>query len=203
MILAHRPDDSLGYLLFHTLPLQASKGKSSHELIDLAIQQLEQANFPDILKQVVRLSSPANLLSRQHYIHRASLSHLIRFPSTACLHPESNVAAPPAWRVERVVLVGDAAHGMPAFMGQGANQGLEDALVIATLIAKIRDQHDWDDVQAIDQAFVTYEQFRRPMMDYIQKVTLELYDQSDEARQEYEQRVYRRDVDRLLEAWLN
>ena len=202
MILAHSPDDSLRYLLFHTLPLQASKGKLGQELIDLAIQQLEQANFPHILKQLVRLSSPANLLSRQHYIHRASLSKLIQFPSTACLHPESDVATPPAWRTERVVLVGDAAHGMPAFMGQGANQGLEDALVIATLIAKIKEQHDWDDVQAIDRAFETYEQFRRPIMAYIQKVTLELYDQSDEARQEYEQRVYHRDVDQLLGAWL-
>ena len=197
MFLVHRPDDSLGYLLYHALPLQASS-KSGHELIDLAIQQLEQANFPNILKQVVRLSSPANLLSRQHYIHRASLSKLIRFPSTACLHPESDVATPPAWRAERVVLVGDAAHGMPPYMGQGANQGLEDALVIATSVAKIRDRHDWDDVQAIDRAFETYEQFRRPMMTYIQKVTLDLYDQSDDARQEYEQRVYRRDVDQLL-----
>ena len=80
---------------------------------------------------------------------------------------------------------------------------MEDALVIATLIAQIKDQHDWDDVQAIDRAFETYEQFRRPLMAYVQKVTLELYDQSDEARQEYEQRVYRRDVDQLLRDWLN
>jgi 2-polyprenyl-6-methoxyphenol hydroxylase-like FAD-dependent oxidoreductase len=40
----------------------------------------------------------------------------------------------------RVVLIGDAAHGMPPFMAQGGSLALEDALVLANLL---QNEEDW------------------------------------------------------------
>lgn len=174
---------------------------SASKLIDVAVQELEQADFPDSLKQVVRLTNSANLISRPYYIHRATLSEEICFPSTACLHGQDDALfMPPPWSKGRVVLVCDAAHGMPPFMAQGANQGLEDALAIATAISKISSGQDWDNTHAIESALEDHERLRRPFMAYIQKVTLEQFVRSAEEQFEYEKRVYRRNFDQVLEA---
>jgi 2-polyprenyl-6-methoxyphenol hydroxylase-like FAD-dependent oxidoreductase len=39
------------------------------------------------------------------------------------------------WGVERVTLIGDAAHAMTNALGQGANQAIEDAVVLARCVA--------------------------------------------------------------------
>ena len=106
----------------------------------------------------------------------------------------------PPWSKGRVVLVGDAAHGMPPFKAQGANQGLEDALEIAVAISKINSGQDWDNLQAIESALENYERIRRPFMAYIQKVTLEQFVRSAEEQFEYEKRVYHRNFDQMIEA---
>jgi 2-polyprenyl-6-methoxyphenol hydroxylase-like FAD-dependent oxidoreductase len=99
--------------------------------------------------------------------------------------------------------VGDAAHGMPPFIAQGANQGLEDALAVTTLIAKIAQENNWHDIQAITQAFEKYEQLRRPLMVRIQQATLKRVSYSSEKeRQEYNQQVYCRNFDQVIEALL-
>lgn len=82
------------------------------------------------------------------------------------------------------------------------NQGLEDALVIATLISRISEQQDWNDSQAIDRAFEIYERLRRPMIARVQKATIERFDSSEATRQDYEQQVYHRNIDQELEASL-
>jgi 2-polyprenyl-6-methoxyphenol hydroxylase-like FAD-dependent oxidoreductase len=102
-----------------------------------------------------------------------------------------------------VVLVGDAAHGMPPFMAQGANQGLEDALTVVTLIAKIAQENHWDNTQALAQAFEKYEQLRRPLMVHIQQATLKpMSYRSEQERQEYNQQVYCRNFEQVIEALL-
>ncbi len=192
-----------GYLLHLALPLSSLKEDDSN-LLDLALQALERANFSDCFKKLVRLSPRENLKHRPYYIHRSNLSDSLPFPSTAVLNAVENNFAEmqPAWSLGRVVLTGDAAHGMPPFKAQGANQGLEDAMAIVTTIAEIRDQNNWNNAPALRQAFEKYERLRRPFIARIQKFTLEQADWSDEEWQKYGEEVYQRDFERMLEALL-
>ncbi|AFZ21614.1 FAD-dependent oxidoreductase [Allocoleopsis franciscana] len=204
IILFHRPSGQVGYLIHLPLPVESLQGKSSRSLIDLAVQELEKANFPNVLKQLVRLSSPDNMLQRPYYIHRATVSDAIPLPRTANPHAKDHsVTLQTPWSNGRVVLVGDAAHGMPPFMAQGANQGLEDALAVVTLIAKIAQENNWDNTQALTQAFEKYEQLRRPFMVRIQQATLKpMSYRSEKDRQEYNQQVYCRNFEQVIEALL-
>ncbi|NUP19750.1 MAG: FAD-dependent monooxygenase [Streptomyces sp.] len=59
------------------------------------------------------------------------------------------------WSAGRVTLLGDAAHAMLPHHGQGANQSLEDAVVLAHLLGDA-------DVHEVDAALRTYERLRRP-----------------------------------------
>jgi len=171
----------IGYLLHLSIPLL--QDKSGRDLLDLVLLELEKANYPNTLKELVRLSPPENVLHRPYYLH----------PAAIC---DRNL---PAWSRGRVVLVGDAAHGMPPFMAQGANQGLEDAMVITTLITNIAKKNNWDDHEAIASAFEKYERLRRPWIEYIQQATLTQFpNSSDQARQEYNQKVFTRDFDQII-----
>jgi salicylate hydroxylase len=61
----------------------------------------------------------------------------------------------PRWTDGRLTLLGDAAHPMLPHVGQGANQAIEDAVALATLLG---------DVDSADapQALLRYESLRRP-----------------------------------------
>jgi 2-polyprenyl-6-methoxyphenol hydroxylase-like FAD-dependent oxidoreductase len=199
MILFHRPNGPVGYVIHHALPLNILQGKSGKTLIDIAVPALEKAGFPDVLKQLVSLSTPANMQQRPYYIHRASVADSLQLPSTAFDTEDNRVKIQPPWSSGRVVLVGDAAHGMPPFMAQGANQGLEDALVITTLIANIAREKSWDDTQAINQAFEKYEHFRHPLIIRVQQATLQQLSQSRKKEwQEYSDLVFRREFEQML-----
>ncbi|MBN3952162.1 MAG: FAD-dependent monooxygenase [Nostoc sp. NMS7] len=201
MILFRRSIGELRYVIHLALPLDLLQEKSENSLIDLAIQELEKAGFPDALKQLVRISPPAKMQQRPYYIHRATISDSVQVPSTIDANTEADaVKIPPAWSLGRIVLVGDAAHGMPPFMAQGANQGFEDALLIATLIAKIAEENNWDNTQAIATAFEKYECLRRPLMAYVQEATLKSSPySSDKEWQEYGEQVYCPNFDQLIE----
>ncbi|MCC5643663.1 FAD-dependent monooxygenase [Nostoc sp. CHAB 5824] len=202
IILFYRPTGELGYIIHLALPLDSLQGKSESSLIDLALQELEKAGFPDALKQLVRLSPAAKMQQRPYYIHRATISDSLQVSNPTGLNTEADPAKiQPAWSMGRIVLVGDAAHGMPPFMAQGANQGLEDALIVTTLIAKIAEENNWNDLQAIAKAFEKYECLRRPLMAYVQQATLKRSPHSsDKEWQEYTQQVYRRNYDQVIKA---
>ncbi|MFN6569473.1 FAD-dependent oxidoreductase [Dendronalium sp. ChiSLP03b] len=193
MLLFRRPNGQIGYTIHIALPLELLQGKSGSSLVELAVQKFEKASFSDVLIQLVRISPPANMQQRPFYIHRAISSD----------NNSDRSIKQPAWSAGRVVLVGDAAHGMPPFMAQGANQGLEDALAIVTAIANIAQNNRWDDTQAIATAFEKYERLRRPLMAYVQEVTLKrLPYSSNQKWQEYNEKVYLRNFDRVIEALL-
>ncbi|MEH1939652.1 MAG: NAD(P)/FAD-dependent oxidoreductase [Nostoc sp.] len=204
IILFHRSTGGLAYIIHLALPLDSLQGKSESSLIDLALQELQQANFPDALKQLVRMSPPAKMQQRPYYIHHATISDSLQVSNTTDPNTEGDSAKiPPAWSVGRIVLVGDAAHGMPPFMAQGANQGFEDALAVAALIAKIAEENNWDDLQAIAKAFEKYEYLRRPLIAYVQQATLERSPySSDKQWQEYNQQLYCRNFAQFIEALL-
>ncbi len=176
-----------GYVIYAPLHLESLAGKSRKELIDLGILELKGADFPEMIEELVALSSPEQMIQRPYYIHPAAVS------------------APnqPKWNMGRVVLTGDAAHGMPPFMGQGANQGLEDAAVITTLVTEINKQNQWDDIAAIETAFSKYEALRRPLMERVQYATLtRLPLSSEQYGEEYAQKVYARNIDEIMQTLL-
>ena len=180
MILSSR-NGQFRYILHLPIPLEAVEGKAGTDLINLDRQEIEKANFPDALQQLVNLSPPANMKQRPYYIHPV-------------IHKFNDTTIQPTWNQQRVVLIGDAAHGMPPFMAQGGNQGLEDALTIVKLIAKIAKNNDWDHLQVIAEAFANYERLRRPFMEYIQSATLTGFPHSSPQQwQDYNQKVYGRD----------
>ncbi|QLE54959.1 NAD(P)/FAD-dependent oxidoreductase [Nostoc sp. TCL26-01] len=191
MMLFRNASGEYGYLIHLAVSLASLQNQSGNSLIEIALQALEKAGFANALKQLVHLSPPHNMQQRPYYIHRVNIAD-----------DESQQIQPP-WSVGRVVLAGDAAHGMPPFMAQGANQGLEDAIALVTVIAKIAKEHNWDDKPAIIRAFQKYESLRRPLMAYVQQATLERYPYSSHQDwRHYSQQVYRRDFDQILAALL-
>ena len=99
------------------------------------------------------------------------------------------------------MLVGDAAHGMPPLAAQGANQGLEDAAVITTLIDNLAKNNSWNDLEAITKAFLKYENLRRPILVRVQEATLSPFSAlSNEVRQTYNQEIYNRNLEEIMSA---
>ena len=68
----------------------------------------------------------------------------------------------PRWSVDRVTLLGDAAHPMLPFMAQGAAKALEDGMSLTTCLSKIGD---------IAAAFARYEKLRLPRTSRIQTMS--------------------------------
>ena len=70
------------------------------------------------------------------------------------------------WTRAGVVLLGDAAHPMLPHMGQGANQAIEDAAVLAALLGAAGDGADLADLA---DRLAAYEATRKPRTDRIQE----------------------------------
>jgi 3-(3-hydroxy-phenyl)propionate hydroxylase len=71
------------------------------------------------------------------------------------------------WRDGNVFLVGDAAHQMPPFMGQGMCSGIRDAANLAWKLAEV--VHEQGDVDLLD----TYESERRPHVTAVTALSVE------------------------------
>jgi salicylate hydroxylase len=58
------------------------------------------------------------------------------------------------WNVGRATLLGDSAHAMLPYLGQGAAMAIEDACVLAAMVAKLPDD--------LDAALAAYQRIRAP-----------------------------------------
>lgn len=68
----------------------------------------------------------------------------------------------PTWTRGRLTLLGDAAHPMLPHLGQGANQGIEDGMALATILARA-------DRTTAPAALVAYERLRRERVAAVQR----------------------------------
>ncbi|MEN9517457.1 MAG: hypothetical protein RLZZ381_45 [Cyanobacteriota bacterium] len=183
LILIKKGENALSYL-FHTALKYEQLHQSPEAIINLATDILNKANFPIIFAQVIELSPPQAIIQRPYYIHPA------------------NIPEPTIWSNNRLVLVGDAAHGMPPFAAQGANQGLADAAVIGTAIANIIQHNDLDNLEIINQQFSKYEQLRRPSVEKVQEATMYNHSWSQEQWEEYSDTIHRPDVKSVCDKFL-
>ncbi|BAY80752.1 monooxygenase FAD-binding protein [Calothrix parasitica NIES-267] len=200
MMLLSRKPGQFTYIVH--IPVDLNELQENYR-IEVTLNELEKSNFPNAIKELVRLSKPENMQHRTYYIHRATVSDSLPFPDTANLHTDNHSTnLQPPWYKDKVVLVGDAAHGMPPFAAQGVNQGLEDALIIAELVGKIADSNQLNDENAIREAFEKYENIRRPVMEYIQKITMTglNYSSNQQELDKYNQQIFARDLEQVVEA---
>lgn len=108
---------------------------------DLAASRARFASFPRLVRDTLEA-----ILARPGALYHSPLEE-VRIPH---------------WTRDRVVLVGDAAHAIAPVWAQGAALGLEDALVLAALLAE---RTDWSTVGA------AYEALRRPRVAHVQAMT--------------------------------
>jgi 2-polyprenyl-6-methoxyphenol hydroxylase-like FAD-dependent oxidoreductase len=85
---------------------------------------------------------------------------LLEQGAVAYFSPIEEVVSP-AWTAHRVVLVGDAAHASSPNMAQGAALAVEDALVLAELLA----------TQPVDRALTAYTERRTARVAWVQEQT--------------------------------
>ncbi len=177
LVIFNQGTGSLGYLLHLPIALEKILHQPPISLLDLAIEELEKADFPTIITDLLCLTNLDNFFSRPYY-----------------LHPANPCDQFPLWSQKRVVLVGDAAHGMPPFSAQGANQGLEDAAYLVKAIATLVKHDQLDNLGAITEKFQAYENHRRPFMELMQTAALENHRWTETQWEIYGQQVYGRDI---------
>ena len=185
MIWSYEPGE-FEYLIDALMPFESLAGKVGKELIDGLVLELKKANFPEMIQQLVALSPPENLANRPFYIHPANISDRGQVK----------------WSMGRVVLVGDAAHGMPPVAGQGANQGMEDAAAVATLVNEINKQNQWNDTAAIETAFNKYESLRRPIVEIAQQGSMRIRAFFSEWHQQFAEEIYGRNIAEIMQTLL-
>lgn len=176
IIVSHKENNIFGYLLHFPIPLETIINSSPEEKISLAKQALISAEYPSAFWQLIELSNLQQLFYRPYYLHPADL-------------PVTNDYI---WSFGRVVLVGDAAHGMPPFMAQGANQGFEDALMIVKLITQLIKDNELENEAKIINLFQQYESDRRPFISKIQSATMRSYLWTQQEWNNYSQLIHSR-----------
>jgi FAD binding domain len=100
------------------------------------------------------------------------------------------VAAASSWSKERVLLLGDAAHAMLPFTGQGLSQGLEDVDLLSVLLSKngLTPQSSGEPQELfpiIGKCFMMLQKMRSPRTNLISKAAIDNIDVFESADPEY------------------
>ncbi len=201
MLLFQTDNNKFGCMLQGAFEEEIILNKNGNDLIEILKNTLLNAGFPNCLIEVINQTIPDFMQKRIYYMHRAVISKELSLPTTSKSERSNNITTTevtPPWFGERIVLAGDAAHGMPPFSGQGTNQGLEDAAVITNLIAGIKNQ--LNNEEAIESAFEKYDRLRRPLIIKLQQASLGPYSYwSDDELNKYNQEIYCRNFEEILE----
>jgi salicylate hydroxylase len=131
-------------------------------LLNVAVFAHDSSEFPDPEK----MTAPAE---------RSEIEEIFKgwgpqLANIAKIYPEKLVKwgifdmdqnPPPTYASGRVCIVGDAAHASTPFLGVGACTGVEDALVLCTVLESVQQKSNGDvEVDSLKQALQTYSQAR-------------------------------------------
>ena len=148
-------------------PLQFWAGPRAH-LLHYSIERGTIVNFLAVVRQASWTSPTwnepcdvADSLAAYAGWHPAvtEMVGAVREGSRWALHDHAPLER---WSAGRVVLIGDAAHAMLPHQGQGANQTVEDAVLLADLLAEARPG-------SLSAALERYEALRQPRTRRIQR----------------------------------
>lgn len=176
LILFRTSENTLGYSISAPFSLEALLKSSPPEILNLGLKALQDADFLPIFLQLVGQSTPEKIFYRPYFLNPVQIPNYSQR----------------IWSQGRVVLVGDAAHGMPPFLAQGANQGFEDAAVIVTLIADLIHTKGLDQKAEIATLFEKYEQIRWSFVEKIQFATMTHHQWTHQQREDFNEILYRR-----------
>lgn len=104
----------------------------------------------------------------------------------------------PRWCTDRVAITGDAAHPMLPFMAQGANQAIEDAVVLARCLQEATPA-------TVPQALRTYEELRKPRTATVHRRSREnarVFHHADGDAQQSRDREFGATLDLRSQEWL-
>ncbi|PNP78930.1 hypothetical protein FNYG_07795 [Fusarium nygamai] len=118
-------------------------------------------------------SDPASLVAllrkdydQWHDTAKHAIDELCKRPGSILCWPFYAMPKPPRWSSSsgNVIMIGDAAHAMPASSGQGVNQALEDAFSLAKVLS-----YDWND-GALPSVLSTWQSWRQDNIDRIHEM---------------------------------
>ncbi|KAJ0159396.1 3-hydroxybenzoate 6-hydroxylase [Colletotrichum tanaceti] len=123
-------------------------------------------------------ASPEEMLD--HFFDFAPwILDIMRHAKDVHLYKVKDTAPMPTYTRGRALVVGDAAHPMTPFQGQGATQAIEDAEGLRLLL---HDGVDSENVENVDRALRTWDSVRRPRAAQVQQNSRHVTDMSAQAQ---------------------
>ena len=110
---------------------------------------------------------PAAEIAKLYEGWESDLVSLLGVPKVASRWAIHIVQHLPTFVADRVCLIGDAAHGMTPHVGLGANSGIEDAYILARLLA-----HPRTTTSNLSGVLAIYDSIRRPVTQRVAQQSL-------------------------------